>query len=440
MIDQDGIKSFIVRINYYLENINLFGKIKKGFNEYPGPFKVLTLATFIDMIGTFLLYPFFALYITSRFSVGLPEVGILFGIFSAGNLIGGFIGGGLADKFGRRFIILFGMVVSGVGSILMGLANDLFTFYLLAAALGLIGSLGGPARQAMVVDLLPSEKETEGFAVMRIAFNLSAVVGPILGGFLATQSYMLLFISDAASSLVTAVIVYFVIPETKPEIKEGESEKSVLETLSGYKEALKDGVFISFCLVSIFLSLVYLQMNSTLPVFLRDQYGFSEQWFGLLLAMNAAMVVLFQMGIANIISKYDPMKMMALGAICYMIGFGMYGFISEFYLFFVAMVIVTIGEMIVSPVSQKAVASLSPRDKRGRYMGLFGFTWAIPSIFGVYLAAVVSEIIGPNWIWYIAGIISFFVSIGFYLLRKVAAERFNRDEEAEVVEMKKVIE
>jgi MFS family permease len=73
-------------------------------------------------------------------------------------------------------------------------------------------------------------------------------------------------------------------------------------------------------------------------------------------------------------------------------------------------------------------------------MGLFGFTWGIPSIFGVYLAGVVSEIIGPNWIWYIAGLISFFVSVGFYLLRKVAAERFNREEDAELVEMKEIIE
>jgi MFS family permease len=160
-------------------------------------------------------------------------------------------------------------------------------------------------------------------------------------------------------------------------------------------------------------------------------YGFSEQNFGFLLSMNAAMVVLFQLWIAEKISKYDPMKMMALGALFYMVGFGMYGFISEFYLFFVAMIIITIGEMIVSPVSQKAVAKLSPKDKRGRYMGMLGFTWTIPSIFGVYLAGLVSVYIGPNWIWYFGGIICFISAIGYYLLRKVAKERFIREEDAQ---------
>jgi len=75
-------------------------KIKTIYKEYPGTFKVLVLATFIDRFGGFLLFPFFALYITTHFNVGMTEVGFLFAIFSAGNIIGGIIGGALADKYG----------------------------------------------------------------------------------------------------------------------------------------------------------------------------------------------------------------------------------------------------------------------------------------------------------------------------------------------------
>ncbi|MFX1235483.1 MAG: MFS transporter, partial [Promethearchaeota archaeon] len=168
------------------------GKLKRAYNEYPNSFKVLTLATFIDTLGRFLLFPFFAIYITEHFNVGLIEVGLLFSIFSAGNIIGGVIGGALADKYGRRKIILFGLVVSGISSISMGLVNDLYVFYILASVLGLIGNFGGPARQAMVSDLLPKEKRAEGFGILRVALNVSAVIGPIFGGMLATRSYMLL--------------------------------------------------------------------------------------------------------------------------------------------------------------------------------------------------------------------------------------------------------
>ncbi|MFX1589078.1 MAG: MFS transporter, partial [Promethearchaeota archaeon] len=306
----------------------MFTKIKRIYKEYPNPFKVLILATFIDRLGGFLLFPFFALYIREHFGVGMTEVGFLFSIFSAGSIFGGAIGGALADKYGRRSVLLIGLVSSGIGSIGMGLVDNLNIFYILAALLGALGDLGNPARQAMVADLLPKETQAHGFGLLRVAVNVSATIGPILGGFLAAQSYLFLFIADAVSSLITAIIVYLVIPETKPQKHDDKPEESVLKTFGGYKEVLKDLLYMLFLSVSAITVLVYMQLNSTLSVFLYYVHGFSLQSFGILLSMNAIMVVIFQFWITKKISKYAPMKMMAVGTLLYMIGFGMYGFIS----------------------------------------------------------------------------------------------------------------
>jgi MFS family permease len=405
----------------------MFTKIRSAIKEYPNAFKVLALATFIDMLGSFLLYPFYALYITEHFGVGMTQVGILFSVFSAGNIFGGIIGGALADKYGRRAMVILGLVASGIGSISMGLVDNLNLFYLIAGFLGLVGNFGRPARQAMVADLLPTEKQAEGFGILRVAFNLSAAIGPIFGGFLATRSFMLLFIADAVSSISTAIIVYLVIPETKPQKQDDEPEETIMKTLIGYKEVLKDWVYMLFLTVSAITVLVYIQMNSTLSVFLRDVHGFSTQNFGFLLSLNAIMVVLFQFWITKRISKYTPMKMMALGAFFYMIGFGLYGFISANYLFFIAMVIITIGEMIVTPVSQAAAASFAPEDKRGRYMAIFGFQWAIPNLFGVIAAGLVMDYLGPNWVWYLAGILCLISMTGFCLLHGAIKRRLLKE-------------
>ena len=408
----------------------MFTKIKRTYNEYPNAFKVLTLATFIDRLGAFLLFPFYSLYITEHFGVGMIEVGFLFSIFAAGNLFGGTIGGALADKYGRRAMILFGLVVSGIGSIFMGLVNDLNIFYILAAFLGLVGNFGGPARQAMVADLLPTEQQAEGFGILRVAFNISATIGPGLGGLLATQSYLLLFIADAVSSLITAIIVYAVIPETKPQKQDDKPEETVMKTIIGYKEVLRDWSFVLFLSVSSITVLVYMQMNSTLSVFLRDIHGFPATNFGWLLSMNAVMVVLFQFWITRKISKYAPMKMMAFGTLFLMIGFGMYGFISETYLFFIAMAIITVGEMIVFPIGQVAAASFAPEDKRGRYMAVYGFQWAIPNLFGILAAGFIMEYIGPNWVWHLAGILSLISMLGFLLIHNVTKEHFIKELES----------
>lgn len=405
----------------------MFKKIKSTYREYPNAFKVLVLATFIDRLGSFILFPFYSLYITKHFGVGMVEVGILFSIFSVGNIFGGTIGGALADKYGRRVMILLGLVVSGISNVFMGLIDDLNVFYIIGAISGLVGNFGGPARQAMVADLLPKEQRAEGFGILRVALNLSAVVGPLLGGFVATQSYLLLFIIDAVSSIITAIIVYLVIPETKPQKQVDEPEESMVKTLIGYKEVLKDWVFVLFLLTSAIIVLVYMQMNSTLSVFLRDVHGFPEQGFGWLLSMNAIMVVFLQFWITKRISKYAPMKVMAFGALFLMVGFSMYGFISEVYLFFIAMAIITVGEMIWFPIGQVAAASFAPEDKRGRYMAVFQFQWAIPNLFGVLAAGLVMEFIGPNWVWYLAGILSIISIMGFLLLQRVTQKQIKEE-------------
>ena len=407
----------------------MFKKIKKGYKEYPKPFKILVLATFIDRLGGFLLFPFFSFYITERFGVGATEVGILFMVFAGGSIIGSTIGGALADKFGRRSMLLLGLISSGIGSILMGLVDNLYIFFILAAFLGVLGDLGGPARQAMVVDLLPQVKHAEGFGLLRVFVNLSATIGPMLGGFIysGTQSYMLLFVGDAVSSLITALIVFLVIPETKPEKQEEKPEESVITTLKGYKEVFKDSLYIMFLAVSAITVLVYMQMNSTLSLFLLNEHYFPPEGFGLLLSMNALMVVLFQFWITKKVSKFAPMKMMAFGTLLYMIGFGMYGFINEIYLFFIAMAILTVGEMIVLPISQAVVAKFAPEDKRGRYMAVYGYHWSIPMLFGIIIAGLIMDYINPYLVWYLAGILCLMAVIGFLLLHRVAKTRFSKE-------------
>jgi len=366
---------------------------------------------------------------TARFNVVPTQVGLLFTIFSAGNIIGGIMGGALADKYGRRAMILVGLIGSGVSSILMGLIDDLNIFYIIAAFMGLIGNFGGPARQAMVADLLPPEKQAEGFGILRVAVNLSATVGPILGGFIATQSYLFLFIADAVSSLITGIIVFFVIPETKPEKKEGEAEETLVKSVIGYKEVLKDWRYMLFLSVSAITVIVYMQMAATLSLFLDKVYKFPLQSFGFMLSMNALMVVVFQFWITGKMSKYSPMKVMAVGTLFYMVGFGMYGFVSEPYLFFIAMAIITIGEMIEMPIGLTSAALFAPEDKRGRYMAMFGFHWAIPNLFAILLAGLVWDSIGPNWVWYFAGILSLFAAVGFWLLHGITKAQFSKEKE-----------
>jgi len=164
--------------------------------------------------------------------------------------------------------------------------------------------------------------------------------------------------------------------------------------------------------------LVYIQMNTTLAVFLRDNYGVNEQGFSYILALNAAMVVLFQFPITRRVSRFRPLLVMTAGTLLYAFGFAMYGFASMYFFFLVAMAIITIGEMMVSPVGQAIVTQFAPEDMRGRYMAVFGFSWVIPFAIGPLMAGLVLDNLNPNWLWYAAGVLGVVAAAAFYLLEQ----------------------
>jgi MFS family permease len=396
--------------------------VRSVYREYPRQFWVLTGATFVNRLGGALLFPFFTLYLTRRFGIGMTEVGVLFALWAGTSFIGSIVGGALTDKLGRKGVMILSLVASGLGSLAMGLAGSMVLFALIAMASGLLEEAGGPAHSAMVADLLPPEKRAEGFGILRVAFNLAVVVGPAIGGLLAAQSYMLLFALDATASTVTAVIVALALAETKPPAEEGDAV-GMVDTIKGYGDVAKDMLFMAFVGISALMVMVYIQMNTTLAVFLRDVHGVQEQGFGLILSLNAAMVVLFQLSITRWVKSYRPLYVLAVGALLYAVGFSMYGFTATFGLFLLAMVIITMGEMFVVPVSDAIVADMAPEQMRGRYMAAFGLSWGISVGLGPLLAGIIMDNYDPHWVWYLSGIVSVVTAIGFLLLYRVQQGR-----------------
>jgi predicted MFS family arabinose efflux permease len=371
------------------------------------------------MVGNALIFPFFAMFMTDRFNVSMARVGVIFGIYAVAGVIGGTIGGALTDRFGRKHIALSGLVFSALGNLAIGLNTNFNMMYVLAAALGTIGSIGGPAWHAMMADLLPEEKRAEGFSVIRIAFNLAVTFGPMIGGLLAGISYVVLFSVDALTSFITAAILIVFLRETRPEKKPGEApQESLAQTFKGYGRVVQDRVFMTFVLLGIVVWLVYMQMNTTLAVFLRDEHGLEPQGFGILLSLNAITVVVSQLYVTRWLRKrgYPAMLIMAAGVVLYGLGFALYGFVAGFMLFVMAMMIITIGEMVVVPTGQSIVARLAPEDMRGRYMALMGYSYAIASGMGTWLAGQVIKNMGFDWVWYFSGILAAITALAYVML------------------------
>ena len=393
-----------------LENLN------KTYHEYPRVFWLLIGINFIDRLGASLLFPFFALYLTKRFSVGMTDVGALFAVFFLAGFIGSMPGGALADRFGRKGIIIFSLLASSFSTLLMGFVDTFQLFIVVAFVSGIFTDIGGPAYEAVFMDVLPEEKRASGFGLRRVAFNLAIVIGPIIGGFVAARSYLALFVIDAVVSSIVALLMFIFIPETKPALAEGQQQETTVESFAGYLRVLRDGKFMAFAAASMLTWMVYMNMNTTLGVYLRDNHGVTEAGYGWLISLNAAMVVLMQFPITRRIETYPPMLMMALGTIFFAFGFGMYGFVSLPWLFALAMATVTIGEMITVPVSNAMVASFAPEDMRGRYNFIYGNSWGFAFAVGPYLAGLVMDNYNPNLLWYACALVGTVSTLAFIFM------------------------
>jgi MFS family permease len=394
----------------------------KIYHEYPRAFWIVVVVNFIDRLGTSLLLPFFAFYMTKRFGVGMETVGALFAVWTSSSFIGSFPGGVLADRLGRKGMIILGLVATALAHLALGLVNTLTLFFIFGFIAGIFTDIASPAYQAIVADLLSEQKRPQGYGIVRVAINLSAALGPAIGGFIATRSYLLLFTIGAAISLVAAIVVFFIVRETSPQTRPDTEQETTAESFAGYLRILRDTPFMVFTAISVIAWLAYVNLTTTLGVFLRNAHGIPETGYGWLLSLNAALVVLFQFPITRRIEKQPPMALMAIGAALLGIGFAMYGFFSTYTLFVAAILVITLGEMIMMPVSNALVVKFAPEDMRGRYSFMYSISWGIAFAAGPYLAGLIMDNGNPNWLWYICGILGIAAALGFVILQ----DRFRR--------------
>ena len=390
--------------------------VKGLYHEFPRPFWIVVGVHFIDKIGGTLVFPFFALYITSRFGVGMTEAGILLGLLSLAGILGSVIGGGLTDRLGRRKLILFGLIASALSALTLGSVTRFAWLFPAAALVGLFSEVGGPAHAAMIADILPKEQRQEGFGILRVVGNMAWLVGPTVGGFVARSSFFALFVIDAAISCVVALLFFVFMAETKPARHERDVHEGLIDTFRNYRLVLADRAFAAFVVAAVLMGVVYIQMYNSLSVYLRDNHGIAPQGYGFLLTSSAITVICFQFWTMRVIKMKPQFLMMASGTVFYLVGFGMFGIVSAYWLFVTAVIIITMGEMIVMPTSQTIAAGFARMDMRGRYMAVFGLSVSIPSAVGPLAAGIVLDNYHPNLLWHLSAVVCAISAAAFYAL------------------------
>lgn len=380
--------------------------------EYPGQFWLMAFGMLMSTLGSSMIWPFLMIYVSETLAVSLAVVTSLMTVNSVTNLLFSFIAGPVIDRLGRKWVMVISLIGNGACYILMSFADSLPEFIILMALRGAFMPLYQVGSDAMMADMLPPIKRSDGYSVLRMSNNLGIALGPAIGGFITSSSYTLAFFIAASGLIFYGLLLAFKAKETLPVDTVPQELK---ERFGGYGQIFKDKPFINFNLTFTLTTITASMIWVLLAVYAKQNYGVPENMYGFIPATNAIMVVTLQLFVTKQTKRRQPIQMIAIGAFFYGMAAMIIGFGNGFWWFWVAMVVMTMGELIMVPTATTFSANLAPPDKRGRYMSIHGLTWGLASGIGPLTGGILSDTISPHAPWFAASAAGF-VSIFFYFL------------------------
>ncbi|MEM7186160.1 MAG: MFS transporter [Bacteroidota bacterium] len=379
--------------------------MKKLYSNYIANFQGLTreiwllaLVTFINRAGAMVI-PFLSLYLVDERGFTLPQVGWIMTSFGIGSLLGGWIGGKLTDRIGFYKVITASLFLGGIGFI--GL-QFLDTFYALCFGIFTLILVADAYRPAIFVacDAYSEPKNiTRSIALIRLAINLGFSFGPVLGGLIiARVSYSSLFWIDGVTCIMAAFML-FVLLKPKKVDDTAEEETEVKEGVGPFSNAK----YMLFMLIMVLSGVMFVLYFSLVPLYYKLDHGLSEDIIGLLLFLNGALIVVFEMPLVGYLERINISKTMATlwGSALLALSFVVLNLSSWGGILVIGMVLMTLGEMIGSPFANALAISMSPKGRKGSYMGLYSMSWSLAHILGHNGGMNVADQFGFEVTWYV---------------------------------------
>ncbi|MEH0935927.1 MDR family MFS transporter [Micromonospora psammae] len=361
----------------------------------PRAFWYLWTGTLINRLGSFVLV-FLAIYLTQERGFSASQAGLVLGLWGVGGAVGTTVGGTLADRWGRRPTLLTAHLGAATMMLALGFARDLPEVAAGALLLGTFAEAARPAFGAMMIDVVPERDRLRAFSLNYWAINLGFACAAVLAGFAAQAGYLLLFVVDAATTLVTALIIFTRVKETRV------ASAPVRRTFGAPAGALRtiatDRIFLGFVVLNLFGALVFLQHISMLPIAMGDS-GLTPATYGSVIALNGVLIVVGQLFVPRLIRGRNRSHVLALASLVMGVGFGLTAFADAAWFYGVTVLIWTLGEMLNSPSNATLIAELSPARLRGRYQGVFSLSWQVAGAVAPILGGLVREQRGNTALW-----------------------------------------
>jgi MFS family permease len=345
---------------------------------------VLELGALVNAFGNGVVLPFLLIYLHNVRGISFGLAGSAAAVQSAAALGSGFLSGTLSDRLGPKRVLLGALAVMTVAFALMPLIRTALDAFAIYTLWGIGSGAFWPSQSALLASLTPAVRRAPAYALQRLAMNLGVALGGVVAGLIASvgdpQTFSVLFAINCVTFLGYMLVLTRVRAPALHEERLGGSWRAVLH----------DRVFTRFTLLNAaFMTAAISLAVELLPAFAKNVSGISEQEVGIVFALDAVGVVLFQLPVVKLVEGRSRMRGMALMGVLWASSFlavwaaGSWTRVTAaFAILCGAMLVFAVGECLHGAIQAPLSVDLAPPQLVGRYLAASSISWQIGWIVG----------------------------------------------------------
>ena len=379
------------------------------------------------MTGYGLVMPVFARRL-SEFGDGVEELGLLTMSFALAQMIGAPLMGGLADRRGRRPLILLGLATVTLQYIGYILAPSTLVFILIRGAAGFLSAGLFPAAMGVVADLVPEDRRARWAGIVMGSYAVGMIFGPVIGGVLYDAfGYAAPFILSAIVAFLALVAAFFLIPETRtPEIRNREMLRARhARPQQMEKTTIWDAlprplyIFITLLAIDFVASFSFAFVEPQMIFYFYDVLDWSTAQFGIVVGIYGIFSVAGQMGLGQLSDKWGRKPLILAGLIPNILFFGGLAVLTEYYPMMILAAVAGLGNALINPAANAFYLDITAEEHRSRIIGVKGSFLSLGGVLGPLAVAAVAGFMAPQHVFWIAsGLVFAALILGIVFLRE----------------------
>lgn len=268
------------------------------------PVLLMALTVLIDFTGFGIIIPLLPFW-AQHLGANPVQVGLILTAYSLAQFLFLPVLGRLSDRFGRRPIILYSLLVEALSSALTALVGS-FALLLVVRFIGGLGAANIGSAQAVVSDTTTPAERTKGMGMIGAAIGLGFVLGPALGGALATLGLAVPFWAAAGVALINAGLVFAFLPETRLVGSTPGAAKLTLSSMlpfAGLATSFKSAAIVRLIVINLLYTLAFTAMEAMFPLFSHVTLGWTAKQNAYIFVYVGIIMVIVQGGLIGRFAK-----------------------------------------------------------------------------------------------------------------------------------------